>query len=143
MWEDASSLNFIEVDSDQADMVLGLFDFASSAGTQNIDGFAFFPGESLISGDVFINEGSSSSLSLYLVGYSNALVSFFSFGGLGSLTYGDMRQVTNRVTNFGEEAFGGGMDVALVLSLDEALSTDDISDLVKQGWRSGGAGRIG
>ncbi|MDG1210983.1 MAG: matrixin family metalloprotease [Paracoccaceae bacterium] len=192
MWEDASSLNFIEVDSDQADMVLGLFDFTSSAGTQNIDGFAFFPGESLISGDVFINEGSSSSLSLYLheighalglehpfegplllppeldtrditvmsssgpnadalrdfdiqaiqfmyglpsatpadavplVGYSNALVSFFSFGGLGSLTYGDMGQVTFRVTNFGEEAFGGGMDVALVLSLDEALSTDDI-----------------
>lgn len=192
MWEDASSLNFIEVDADDADMVLGLFDFSASAGTSSIAGFAFFPGESLISGDVFISDESSTSLGLHLheighalglehpfegplllppeldtrditvmsssgpaanalrdfdiqaiqfmygppsetpvdvipaIGYSNALVSstrFFS--SIQSLTYGDSGDVTIRVTNFGERAFGAEMDVALVLSEDENVDSGD------------------
>lgn len=72
-WDDASALTLVEVAADEADILFGAYDFSVSADKQGVDGFAFFPNNSRLAGDVFIDEGSDASLALYLHEIGHAL----------------------------------------------------------------------
>lgn len=190
-WDDASALTLVEVtDPTQADLVFGAYDFSLSADKQSVAGFAFFPNNSRIAGDVFIRQQSTDNLALYLheighalglehpfegdfvlpdaldtrattvmsstgqgtgflteldfeaiqmmygppedspppsipeVGYSNAFVSRVSVPG--SLSPGQERSLTLRISNAGEEAFGERVVGAVFLSLDREIGPGDI-----------------
>lgn len=76
IYEDASRLAFVEVASEDADIIfVGKFDFLLSPADAFSIGFAFTPagGALLLPGDVFINAEDADSLDLYIYELGHAL----------------------------------------------------------------------
>ena len=76
IWESVANIQLVEVDSADADIVLGIYDFSFSDET-NVIGYAYYPGFAPfgndIAGDVFIDVNYASSLDLWLHEVGHAL----------------------------------------------------------------------
>ncbi len=101
-----SSLVFVAVAPESADLIFGVHDFSVSVEKQQAAGFAFFPNRSKIAGDIFMDEDASESFQVYLHEIGHALGLEHPFEGEFVLP-DELDNLSSTIMSFTGPFFGG------------------------------------
>ena len=119
-WEDATIIDFTEVNVNQADIIVTVTDFRSDTDLDDTLGFAFQPEGDELDGDIFIDIPFADSLPLYIheIGHSLGLDHTFD----GARIFGDLSldRIENTImgdADFEDATGPGAFDILAIQSM--------------------------
>ena len=119
-WEDATIIDFTEVDVDQADIIVTLTDFRSDTDLDDTLGFAFQPEGDELDGDIFIDIPFSDSLPLYIHEIGHSLGLDHTFDGarvFGNLSLDRIENTIMGDADFENATGPGTFDIQAIASM--------------------------